>query len=386
MRIGIAGAGIGGLAAAALLARAGHEVTVCDRFQAPAPVGSGLVIQPVGQAVLAEIGVLAAAEARAARIYHMLGHEADRGRRVLDVRYGPDGGASYGLGIHRAALFGTLLDAAVAAGARLLPGHEVRAADGRQLQTGAGRIGPFDILIDAAGAGSPLSPLRSRPLGYGAIWGTVDWPEDTPLPATRLSQRYRRADRMVGVLPLGRPDPAGPARAALFWSLRADGFEEWRAAGLDRWRKEATALWPEVAPFVARITDPGQMTMARYSHGTLRHPRSGAVLHIGDAAHRASPQLGQGANMALLDAVAVARALAREPELAALNYARARRAHVWIYQAMSAAFTPQYQSDSRILPWVRDRVLFPVSRIPPVPRILTRLVCGTLVPPTGSLR
>ena len=52
---------------------------------------------------------------------------------------------------------------------------------------------------------------------------------------------------------------------------------------------------------------------------------------------------------------------------------------------MSALFTPQYQSDSRLQPWIRDRILMPVSKIPPVPRILGRLVCGDLVPPYGSL-
>jgi hypothetical protein len=44
-----------------------------------------------------------------------------------------------------------------------------------------------------------------------------------------------------------------------------------------------------------------------------------------------------------------------------------------------------YQSDSKILPILRDRVLFPASQIPPVPRILTRLVCGTMVPPVQRL-
>ena len=47
--IAIVGAGIGGLTAAALLARQGHTITVFDQFNVPRPVGSGLVIQPVGK-------------------------------------------------------------------------------------------------------------------------------------------------------------------------------------------------------------------------------------------------------------------------------------------------------------------------------------------------
>lgn len=58
MKIAVAGAGIGGLTVAALLGQDGHDVAVFDQFDSPRPVGSGLVIQPVGQAVLAEIDAL----------------------------------------------------------------------------------------------------------------------------------------------------------------------------------------------------------------------------------------------------------------------------------------------------------------------------------------
>ena len=90
--------------------------------------------------------------------------------------------------------------------------------------------------------------------------------------------------------------------------------------------------------------------------------------------------------MALLDALALAEAMrhANGQDPLAL-YAQARRWHVRAYQAFSAAFTPQYQSDSRILPLLRDRLLFPLSQVQPIPRILTALVCGTMLPPLASL-
>ena len=55
------------------------------------------------------------------------------------------------------------------------------------------------------------------------------------------------------------------------------------------------------------------------------------------------------------------------------------------YHTFSAFFTPQYQSDSRALPWLRDRVLFPASQVAPVPRVLLALVCGRLLSPLASL-
>ncbi|MEL6521844.1 MAG: NAD(P)/FAD-dependent oxidoreductase [Pseudomonadota bacterium] len=391
MKIGIVGAGIGGLAAASLLARDGHAVTLFDQFDQPRPVGSGLVIQPVGQHVLDVAGAGAAAQAKGAQIDRMLGLEVRHNRPVLDVMYDPRGRGFYGLAIHRASLFDALLKAAQAAGAKLEQDARVVATHvanaGRTLDIEGGeQTEPLDLVIDASGATSTLSPLNGTPLPYGAIWGTVPWPDETNLPVRQLSQRYRYADRMIGVLPIGSlPDQDTPM-AAIFWSLPRGSYEAWQASDLDQWKAEAQSLWPDIAPFLQSVERHDDMTMARYTHGTLNRPVAERLIHLGDAAHRASPQLGQGANMALLDAYALAWALRQRTDLAdALAlYKTSRRWHVRIYQWMSWAFTPQYQSDSRALPWLRDQVLMPVSRIPPVPRILSSLVCGTLVSPVAG--
>ena len=386
MKIGIAGAGIGGLAAAALLARDGHDVTVFDQFDAPRPVGSGLVIQPVGLSVLDRIGAGDAARSLGAPLDSMFGHEAQSGRTVLSVRYGraPD---RKGLGLHRAALFSLLLDAARAAGAQVSPSHRVTGRDGQCLLIADQKTVAFDLIVDACGAGSPLSPLISRPLPYGAVWATVPWPEDSALPQNRLSQCYRRADRMLGVLPVGTmPDQPWQNLAAIFYSLPVAGIEQWRRTPFAQWRAEASALWPDFAPFLGWVERHDAFSFASYTHGSLAHPWGQGIAHIGDAAHRASPQLGQGANMALLDAEALHRALRMAQGEEALRlYSGARRWHVAAYQALSASFTPQYQSDSRILPLLRDHLLAPMSRTWPVPHILTRLVCGDLVPPMPAL-
>jgi 2-polyprenyl-6-methoxyphenol hydroxylase-like FAD-dependent oxidoreductase len=388
--IAITGAGIGGLAAAALLSRDGHRVTVFDQFPEPRPIGSGLVIQPVGQAVLALAGAAEAALALGRPITRMSGIEVEHGRRVLDVTYDRPGGPRFGLAIHRAALFGALHAAALAAGARIITGTPIAESvvipGWRSLRSRDGRhFGPYDLVVDAAGAGSPLSPLRARPLPYGAVWATVPWPAATALPPGELVQRYHRASRMAGILPLGRITPGGADLAAVFWSLPRAALDTWPETDMAAWKAQALTLWPDLAPFLEPLRTPQDLAVARYTHGTLWRPYRRNLVHIGDAAHRASPQLGQGANMALLDALALAQALRAAPDTPGPAYARMRRWHVQMYQAASAAFTPQYQSDSRSLPVLRDRLLTPLSRLWPIPRILTRLVGGDLIPPLAGV-
>lgn len=382
--IAIAGAGVAGLALARGLALDGHTVEIFDQFEAPAPVGSGLVMQPVGLAALAALGLADAVRAKGARLTRMQGHEGATGRRVLDVTWDTRG-AQTGLGIHRAALHDILLRGAIGAGVTLTTGARVTGRAGQRFALGAKRSAPFDLLVDASGAGSPLSPLRGRALPYGAIWGTVDWPQ-TALPMDELRQCYRRANRMAGVLPIGTLPGQTTPKAAVFWSLPRAQAAAWATTPNPAWRTDAIQLWPQVAPFLDSLADPRAMQGATYSHGVLRRPYAEGLVHIGDAAHRASPQLGQGANMALLDALALQRAIARGPLSEAPTRAhRARRNHIWLYHLMSAAFTPQYQSDSRVLPILRDHVLMPLSRMPPVPAVLGKLVRGDLADPLGEL-
>lgn len=391
MKIAICGCGIGGISAAIFARRIGFAVTLFDQFDAPEPVGSGLVIQPAGLRVLEQLGAADTAVSKGAKGFHMIGHEVKSGRRVLDVSYGVKGGESFGLGIHRASLFNALMDVAKSEGIVVTGQHRVvstHASDqGRFVTFENGEtVGPFDLVVDTMGAGSPISKLISKPLPYGAIWGTVDWPDHCTLQYDCLQQRYRRASNMIGVLPVGSLPGETTRKAAIFWSIPRSEIEAWQKAPIQEWKDSAVNLWPELAPFTDQITDHAQMTPAVYTHGSLRTPYGDRIVHIGDAAHRASPQLGQGANMALLDAAALMRCLEALPlEHALPKYVRVRRWHTNTYQAMSWAFTPMYQSNNRALPILRDYVLGPLSKVPPVPAILTRLVKGTLINPMRGL-
>ena len=150
------------------------------------------------------------------------------------------------------------------------------------------------------------------------MWTTLPWPEDSPFDATALEQRYRAARQMTGVMASGRLGLQAPQSLTYFWSLRTDGYEAWRNTPLDAWKDEAEKLWPATRQLLNQIKDHDQLTFARYRHRTHPAPVGGdRLVHIGDAWHAASPQLGQGANMALLDAHALASAMESAVDLAA---------------------------------------------------------------------
>lgn len=192
---------------------------------------------------------------------------------------------------------------------------------------------------------------------------------------------------MIGVLPIGKASVAGENSAAFFWSTKPDEDAKLRSAGMTQWKDNVLSLWPECSGYLDQIGGFDDMTLARYGHHTLPFPIGRHLSIIGDAAHSTSPQLGQGANMALLDARALAHALLTSSDLAsALSlYASSRRGHIRGFQALSRAFTPFYQSDSRILPFIRDRMVPAISGIPPVPQLLASMVSGTLIDPFGSI-
>jgi len=390
LSIAIAGCGPCGLAAALLLERQGHSVTLFERFAEPQPIGSGLMIQPTGLAVLRKLGLADTVLALGARVDRL--HGTAGGRTVLDVPYAALGRPErFGIGIHRSSLFSLLYKQVQARPIALHTGKAVTgsslAGEQRHLLFGNGtRSDGFDLVVDALGTWSPLVDQPHRPLGFGALWATLEWPQDGPFAPAVLAQRYERASKMVGVLPTGTGEGTG-RQLAFFWSLRGDRFDAWQRGGLGPWKLEVERLWPETAVLLAQISDPAQLTFARYAHRTVKVPAAKCMIHLGDAWHCASPQLGQGANMALLDAFALSVALEQSHTVdeALARAVSLRRHHVLVYQALTWFFTPVYQSDSRVIPFFRDRLVAPLSRIPALTKLQAAMVSGLVGRPLAAL-
>lgn len=388
LTIAIAGCGVAGLSAAALLRAQGMRVVVFDQFETPRPLGSGIIMQPVGMAVLDEIGCGDALRALGAPINRLYGRNTPGQNVVLDVRYKARGAnAPSGLGVHRGALFQVLYDAALASGAEIESGRSiVDAKDGRLRFADGTQSARFDLVIDALGARSALSTPADQPLPFGALWASLDWSDD--FASDTLEQRYLDARKMAGFMPIGRLQGQTQNQGAFFWSLKHKSRAAWEQGDLQRWKDEVLALWPTTAPLLNQINRHDDLVFAVYSHRTLSSPLARDVVHVGDSWHCASPQLGQGANMALLDTLALARALTWQSDLGAAldEYARLRLWHIRLYQLASWMFTPAYQSDSKAFALFRDWIVAPISRIPPAPQILAALVAGQIGAPLNAMR
>lgn len=380
MRIAIIGAGTAGLSAALALSRTGHAVSLHERFETPRPLGAGLLLQPTGQEALARLGLLEPVVAAGARIERLIAHTA-RGRKVLDLAYDGRGPDAFGLGIHRASLFGVLHEAVRAAPVALHLGRAIETIQdpGAPLLPGLDR--PVDLVVIAEGAHAGLRerlfPKARAPLNpWGALWIALDDAESAF--QGRLRQILAGGALMIGVLPIG----GTPPRVALFWSLRRDAVDAFKAAPLKQWRDTVLAHWPALEPLLDQITEHDQLTPATYRDVRLNRWASGRVLLIGDAAHGTSPQLGQGANLALLDALELARCLTglsgekTALDAALARYERTRRPHTNYYQLASRWLTPAFQTDGRVLPGLRDAFLGPLCALPLTGTMMRKTLAG----------
>lgn len=375
--IAVVGCGVAGQAAATLLSERGHRVTVYERFTEPQPIGAGLLLQPTGLAVLRELGLADAAIARGARV---VGLEArtHRGRAILDLHYAYLHPLAHGIGIHRATLFELLHDRLRKSPAKLVTGAEIVDVDQTHLVEANGtRHGPFDLIIAADGAHSALRtrlmPHARAPIyPWGCMWTTVPDPSGIGA-AGLLRQRVHGTKLMMGLLPVGRNE------VTIYWSLPIRALGRSKTIDLLAWRETATALWPEAAPIIDHAAAAGDFTRATYRHVALSHWNAGPVLFIGDAAHGTSPQLGQGANLGLMDAWALARTLEDAPELlsAFLRFERRRNPAVRYYRRASHLSTPFFQSRLAPLGWLRDAFMGPAHHVPGLRAMMGSTLAGT---------
>lgn len=397
--VGIIGAGTAGSAAAVFLARAGHRVTVYERVPNPMPVGAGITIQPSGQHVLCRLELYPYVVARGARIDRLLCESASR-RPLIDLSYGTIGEDLFGVGLHRGVLFEALFEAVrkekrnvtVRTGIEIVDLARADASGGRAswfVDKHRERHGPHELVVVADGARSQLrddtgTSKRVERYPWGALWFVGKETRDPEhASATMLHQIVDGNQRFIGLLPTGHgPGPTlGPRLVSIFWSIAGDRVDAWRSRGLVAWKDEAAKLAPEAMPVLDQIEDVDQVLFAAYHDVVMHRWSTRNVVYLGDAAHATSPQLGQGCNLALWDAMVLADSLAgedRDLAVALDRYSRERADHLAFYQWSTRFLTPFFQGDEPMLATLRDLTMPLMAKLPLTNRLMTLSMLGVV--------
>ena len=290
MKITIAGAGIGGLAAAVAFARRGHDVRVHEQTTEISEVGAGLQISPNGMAVLKGLGAAPSLEkvslrADAVRLIDSL---SGRPIAILDLRrHAPD--LEWRL-VHRARLIELLLSKAQENGVTVETGVSVDPPPG-----GAALDGD-DLLVGADGLHSQVR-TRVDEASKPFFTGQVAWRALIPDDGVPVAEIHMGPGRHVVSYPL----PGG---------LRNIVAVEERAAWADEgwsFTDHPSNLRAAFAAFSPRVRGWLEQVDTCYLWGLFRHRVadrwvSGHQVLLGDAAHPTLPFLAQGANLALEDA------------------------------------------------------------------------------------
>jgi 2-polyprenyl-6-methoxyphenol hydroxylase-like FAD-dependent oxidoreductase len=357
-RIGIVGFGVAGATAACFLARAEHEVTVIERAPVMQPIGAGILLQVSGQQVLQRLGLLDAVVQRAAPLEELYARH-QTGELLIRTRYPDFEPACRAYGVHRGVIFGVLHDAVASLPIDVRLGREVI---GREVEPGrvflrdhlGDRHGPFDLVICADGSRSHLRAacgMRARVQEYplGALWVTAP----TTVRRTGLLQVVRGNAKLLGLLPLG------DGLTTLFWGMPVREFESLERRGLESLKGEILAFCPEASEVLDCVVDHGQLIRTSYRHVWLNRWFDRHTIFIGDACHAMSPHLGQGMNLAMVDACRLADALsnARDSVSAFRRFREKQRGYIRYYSVVTWLLSPFFQSEWPFLGWGRDRFL-----------------------------
>jgi len=301
----IVGAGIGGLAAGLALRKAGWQVRIFERAAAPRELGFALALAPNAMAALDELGVAAGIAARSVAPVRVEVRHLD-GRRIRRFEWTTDG-RTVTTRTHvalRPIVHGALLEAVGKGSIEL--GTEVVGAEttpgGAVLTFRDGRTATGDVVVAADGVGSAIrkhlhpDEPPARPSGYWAIRGVAH-------------NGVRHLGDLSAAAFLGPGVESAAARAsetAVYWYMSL------LAADVPGTRDPAAELrrrLPQLDPTLRAIVDATETGDLRMDELLMRDPLAswgrGRVTLLGDAAHPVLPHSGQGAALALEDAVAL---------------------------------------------------------------------------------
>jgi salicylate hydroxylase/6-hydroxynicotinate 3-monooxygenase len=351
LNIAVVGAGMGGLAAAAALRKAGIDVTVYEQARQFTRLGAGIQIGCNAMHVLRGLGL--EARLRADTFYPRSWNNRDwkTGEVLFDMLFGAEAEAAYGapyLLAHRGDLHAALASAVPPEIVRLdhrLTGLEQIADGGVRLFFEDGRQVEADAAIGADGV---HSVVRDELFGGDEPRFTGRIAYRTVYPARRLDgfeigncTKWWGEDRHIVVYPV-KPD-----RSEVYFvtSQPEPGFEieSWSAIGdVKVLRAAFDGFHPDVQRVLGACPEVHKRPLV--DREPLERWVEGRVALLGDACHPMTPYMAQGAAMAIEDAAVLARCL-EDVEKEAIAAALRR------YEATRRERTARMQLTSRQNRW-----------------------------------
>lgn len=352
----IVGGGIGGLSAARELSLRGLTVTVLERAPQLDPVGAGIIMNPNAMRVLERNG-LADALRRDAWPY-LKRETCDQRGRVLAVRdYRPlydSGKLATGALVHRAhlleVLFSSLPPGTVRFG--VTPTKLDILPDRVRVETDRGERFDADLVIGADGIHSQVrrqmfGEVAPRYMGYRSHRLVVD----NIAGVAHFTEFLGRGQR-IGLVPVSEtrlyvwttfnsPQDRPPSLDSVA------GFRELFAQFTDARVESAFSQLRSMHGIIT--TEIEELGLERWAQGR-------AVL-LGDAVHAMTPNIGQGAGMAMEDAAVLAEEVASSSDIQISlgNYVRRRKPRVETVMRISREVGDEGQQSNPLACWLRNR-------------------------------
>lgn len=323
-RVLIVGGGIAGLALAPVLARAGVAVELIERAPAWRPAGTGIYLPGNAARALRALGLEAQVASRAVEIAGQRFHD-HRGKLLFEVDVA-ELWAAVGpcLALHRAELHALLRKAADDVPIRMgLTVERLAQRDGVvSVEFSDGTSGEYELVVGADGIQSTVRRLTFEPTATPGRVGQIGWRFLAPRPpgVTTWSVMLGRGTAFLTL-------PVDSDRVYCYCDVVSPGDHGRRRRGPAEQLNELFAGYADpAATLLGALDGAADIHVSTIEEVALDCWASQRVVLIGDAAHATSPNMAQGAAMALEDALVLGDCVRRMPEIRdALGAFEARR-------------------------------------------------------------
>lgn len=335
MKVRIVGGGIGGLSAARELALRGIQSSVLEKAPQLNPVGAGIIMNPNAMRVLEKNGL--ADEVRRDSWPYLTRETRDQSGKLLAVRdYRPlydAGKLARGCLVHRAHLLDVLY--------RSLPAGTVH-FDRTESSEAA------DLVIGADGIHSQtrralFGEIRPRYMGYRSHRLTMD-----NVAGARCFTEFLGRGQRIGLVPINE-------KRLYVWTTYNSPKQERAAPDLPRQFAQFTA--EPIRRLFAGLPPRESIITTEIEELWVEEWARGHTVLLGDAVHAMTPNIGQGAGMAMEDAAALAEELAAGGKIedALARYVRRRQPRVRTVMQVSRAVGEDGQRSGALACWLRNR-------------------------------